>query len=133
AGAGRGGAVGETRRGLYRHYEEAMFARGEGMTPAAARELASDIAEAGGAKDAFSAELSSGRARARVARDVTLAMRLGIISTPSFVCRGTYVPGEKGALETFLWESVPAPAKKPTTRNPGDGAAFPGPLPSPRR
>jgi len=103
---------------LYRHYEEAMFARGEGMTPAAARELASDIAEAGGAKDAFSAELSSGRARARVARDVTLAMRLGIISTPSFVCRGTYVPGEKGALETFLWESVPAPAKKPTTRNP---------------
>jgi predicted DsbA family dithiol-disulfide isomerase len=88
------------------------------MTPAAARELASDIAEAGGAKEAFSSELSSGRARERVARDVSLAMRLGIISTPSFVYKGTYVPGEKGAIETFLWETAPAPAKKPAPRNP---------------
>jgi predicted DsbA family dithiol-disulfide isomerase len=117
AAAESAAALAAVKPELYRHYEEAMFARGEGMTPAAARELANDIAEAGGAKDAFSTELSSGRARTRVARDVTLAMRLGIISTPAFVYRGTYVPGERGALETFLWESVPS-AKKPTPRTP---------------
>ena len=101
---------------LYRNYEEAMFARGEGMSPAAARELAADIAEAAGAREAFNAEVSSGRAAARVARDVGLAMRLGIVSTPSFVYKGTYLPGERGALETFLWESAPAPARRPTPR-----------------
>lgn len=118
AAAESAAALAAVKPELYRHYEEAMFARGEGMTPAAARELAADIAEAAGAKDAFSAELSSGRARGKVARDTSLAMRLGIISTPAFVYRGTYVPGEKGALETFLWEAAPAPAKKPTPRNP---------------
>ena len=102
---------------LYKHYEEAMFARGEGMTPAAARELAADIAEAAGAREAFASEISSGRARARVARDVGLAMRLGIVSTPSFLYKGTYLPGEKGVLETYLWESNPAPAKRATPRS----------------
>jgi predicted DsbA family dithiol-disulfide isomerase len=97
---------------LYRRYEEAVFARSEGMSRAAARELASDIAEAAGARDAFASELSSGRARARVLRDVGLAMRLGVMVTPAFLYRGTLLPGEKGLLETFLWESLKGPAQR---------------------
>lgn len=100
---------------LYRRYEEAVFARSEGMGRAAARELASDIAEAAGARDAFAAELSSGRARARVLRDVGLAMRLGVMATPAFLYRGTLLPGEKGLLETFLWESLKSPARRTAT------------------
>jgi predicted DsbA family dithiol-disulfide isomerase len=100
---------------LYRRYEEAVFARSEGMSRAAARELASDIAEAAGARDAFAAELSSGRARARVLRDVDLAMRLGVMVTPAFLYRGTLLPGEKGFLETFLRESLKAPAQRTAT------------------
>jgi 2-hydroxychromene-2-carboxylate isomerase len=100
---------------LYRRYEEAVFARSEGMSRAAARELASDIAEAAGARDAFAAELSSGRARARVLRDVDLAMRLGVMVTPAFLYRGTLLPGEKGFLETFLRESLTAPAQRTAT------------------
>ncbi len=102
---------------LYRRYEETVFARSEGMGRAAARQLASDIAEAAGARDAFAAEVSSGRARARVLRDLGLAMRLGVMATPSFLYRGTLLPGEKGLLETFLWESLKATAQstaKPT-------------------
>jgi protein-disulfide isomerase len=116
AAAESAAALAAVKPELYRHYEEAMFARGEGMTPAAARELAADIAESAGAKEAFSTELSSGRAR-KVARD-TPRDAPGDVSTPAFVYKGTYVPGEKGALETFLWETAPAPAKKPTPRNP---------------
>jgi predicted DsbA family dithiol-disulfide isomerase len=100
---------------LYRRYEESVFARSEGMSRAAARELASDIAEAAGARDAFAAELSSGRARARVLRDVDLAMRLGVMVTPAFLYRGTLLPGEKGLLETFLRESLKAPAQRTAT------------------
>ena len=100
---------------LYRRYEEAVFARSEGMSRAAARELASDIAEAAGARDAFAAELSSGRARARVLRDVDLAMRLGVMVTPAFLYRGTLLSGEKGLLETFLRESLKAPAQSTAT------------------
>lgn len=116
AAAESAAALAAVKPELYRNYEEAMFARGEGMNPAAARELASDIAEAAGARDAFAAEISSGRAGARVARDVGLAMRLGIVSTPSFVYRGTYLPGERGILETYLWESLPGSAARPTPR-----------------
>jgi hypothetical protein len=101
---------------LYRRYEEMLFARAEGMTPAAARELASDVAEAAGLKEAFLREISSGQARARVARDVSLAMRLGIMTTPAFLYRGTVIPGEKDLLETYLWESLPAPARRTPAR-----------------
>jgi hypothetical protein len=98
---------------LYRRYEESVFARAEGMSVAAARELAADIAGAAGADDAFAAEIASGRARARVLRDISLAMRLGIMATPSFVHRGTLIPGERGLLEDFLWQSLPSPAPTP--------------------
>ncbi len=105
-------ALAGVKPALYRNYEEAMFARAEGMSPAAARELALDIADAAGASAAFQAELSSGRARGRVLDDVGLAMRLGVTGTPSFLFRGTLLPGEKGLLETYLWESLPAPVRR---------------------
>jgi protein-disulfide isomerase len=98
---------------LYRSYEESVFARAEGMSIAAARELASDIAGAAGAGEAYAAELASGRARARVLRDISLAMRLGIVATPSFLYRGTLVPGERGQLEDYLWQSLRALAPTP--------------------
>jgi hypothetical protein len=109
-------ALAGIRPELYVRYEEAVFARAEGMSAAAARELAADVAEAAGAREEFAAEISSGRARNRVARDVSLAMRLGVLTTPSFLFRGTVVPGEKGALETFLWESLSAPARRTPAR-----------------
>jgi thioredoxin family protein len=112
AAAESASALANLRPELYRRYEEAVFARSEGMNAAAARELASDIAEAAGAREAFAAELASGRARARVLRDVGLAMRLGITATPAFLYRGALLPGEKGFLETYLWESLPAPSRR---------------------
>lgn len=86
----------------YRRFEEAVFARMEGMSAPAARELAADIAEAAGARAAFEAELSSGRARDRVLRDIELAMRIGIHGTPAFVLDGELVPGERGYFESAL-------------------------------
>jgi hypothetical protein len=96
---------------LYRRYEESVFARAEGMSIAAARELASDIAGAAGAGEAFAAEIASGRARGRVLRDISLAMRLGVMATPSFLYRGTLLPGERGQFEDYLWQSLPAPPR----------------------
>jgi thioredoxin family protein len=112
AAAESGAALAAIRPELYLRYEEAVFARAEGMSVAAARDLAGDIAEAAGTRDAFAGEISSGRARARVARDASLALRLGVLSTPSFLFRGTVLPGEKGALETFLWESIAAQPRR---------------------
>jgi len=112
AAAESAAALAGVRPELYRRYEETVFARSEGMNGAAARELASDIAEAAGARGAFAVELSSGRARARVVRDIGLAMRLGVMATPSFLYRGTLLPGEKGLLETFLWESLKTTAQR---------------------
>jgi protein-disulfide isomerase len=87
---------------LYRRYEEAVFGRFEGMSAAAAREIASDLAESAGVKAAYQAALSSGRARDRVVKDIELASRLGIHGTPSFVLDGRLVPGERGYLENAL-------------------------------
>jgi predicted DsbA family dithiol-disulfide isomerase len=98
---------------LYRRYEESVFARSEGMSVAAARELASDIASAAGAGETYAAEIASGRARGRVLSDISLAMRLGIVATPSFLYRGALVPGEKGQLEDYLFLSLRAPAGTP--------------------
>jgi hypothetical protein len=104
-------ALAGVRPELYRRYEESVFARAEGMTGAAARELASDIADAAGAREAFDAEIASGRARGRVLRDISLAMRLGVVTTPAFLYRGTLLPGERGVFEDYLWQSLPAPAR----------------------
>ncbi len=87
---------------LYGRFEEAVFARQEGMSAAAARELAADIADAGGARAAYDAEISSGRARDRVLADIDLAVRIGAHGTPLFVLDGRLVPGQRGFLENAL-------------------------------
>ena len=104
-------ALAGVRPELYLRYEESVFARAEAMSAAAARELANDVAETGSAREEFAAEISSGRARARVARDVSLAMRLGVVTTPVFLVRGTVIPGQYGLVETYLWEIFPSPAR----------------------
>jgi predicted DsbA family dithiol-disulfide isomerase len=101
---------------LYAKYEEALFAR-EGMTAAAARQIASDVAEAAGAKEKFETELSSGRARERVVSDIRLAIRLGLSGTPSFLHEGNFVSGERELFEAYLRGKLSAAA--PSTRSPG--------------
>jgi protein-disulfide isomerase len=115
AAAEAAAALAGVRTGLYQRYEETVFARSSGMTPAAAREIAADIAEAAGAREAFAAELSSGRAQGRVLRDIGLAMRLGVVATPSFLYKGTLLPGEKGQLEVYLFEQLPASPRRTAT------------------
>jgi protein-disulfide isomerase len=96
---------------MYAKYEEALFAR-EGMTAAAARQIASDVAEAGGAKEKVESELASGRARDRVVRDIRLAIRLGLSGTPAFLHDGNFVSGERELFEAYLRGKL-APAGKP--------------------
>lgn len=98
---------------LFEKYEEGVFARAEGMNEKAARELASDIAEAAGWKKEFEEELASGRARERVLSDIRLAMRLGITGTPYFLYEGVLFSGERDLLETYLREKLPAREPKP--------------------
>jgi predicted DsbA family dithiol-disulfide isomerase len=82
------------------------------MPAAAARQIASDIAEAAGAKEMFESELSSGRARERVVSDIRLAIRLGLSGTPSFLHDGNFVSGERELFEAYLRGKL-APAPKP--------------------
>ena len=107
---------------LYGKYEDAMFAR-DGMTGAAARQLAADVAEAAGAKEKFEAELSSGRARERIVRDVRLAMRLGLSGTPAFLHDGNFVSGEPDLFEAYLRDKLSAPGKPETAAPAGKPAA----------
>jgi protein-disulfide isomerase len=118
-----GAALANVDPALYGKYEDAMFER-EGMTGAAARQLAADVAEAAGAKEKFEAELSSGRARERIVRDVRLAMRLGLSGTPAFLHEGNFVSGEPDLFEAYLREKL-SPAGKPE-------AAAPAPKPAAR-
>lgn len=110
AAAESAAALANVRPLLYATYEEALFARPQGMNAKAARELALDIAEAAGLKTQFEAEISNGRARERVLRDIRLAMRLGISGTPTFLHEGNLVSGEKDLFEAYLAEKV-APVK----------------------
>jgi hypothetical protein len=87
------------------------------MTAAAARQIASDVAEAAGAKDKFEAELSSGRARERIVSDIRLAIRLGLSGTPSFLHEGNFVSGERELFEAYLRGKLAAPA--PAAKSPG--------------
>jgi protein-disulfide isomerase len=113
-----GAALANVDPAIYAKYEEALFAR-EGMTAVAARQIASDIAEAAGAKERFESELSSGRARERVVRDIRLAIRLGLSGTPSFLHDGNFVSGEPELFEAYLKgklsRAAPEPAA-PTTK-----------------
>lgn len=87
---------------LYMKYEEALFPRAGSMTGAAARELGADVAAAAGARDAFDRELSSGRARQRVVRDIDLAFSLGLNGTPAFFYEGAFLTGEPGLAEEVI-------------------------------
>ena len=121
AAAESGAALANVDPALYGKYEDAMFAR-EGMTAAAARQLAADVAEAAGAKEKFEAEVSSGRARERIVRDVRLAMRLGLSGTPAFLHDGNFVSGEPDLFEAYLREKL-SPGGKPETSAPAPKAA----------
>ena len=116
AAAESGAALAALAPELFERYVEAVFERQEKMSAAAARELAADIAEAAGVKEKFAAELGSGRARDRVLADITLAVRLGITGTPSFLEGGTFISGEFGLLESYLSERFPA---TPRSASPG--------------
>ena len=106
-----GAALANLDPALYAKYEDALFTR-EGTTAPTARQLASDIAEAAGAKEKFESELSSGRARDRVLRDIRLAMRLGLSGTPSFLHEGNFVSAEPDLFEAYLRDKL-SPAPKP--------------------
>ena len=115
-----GAALANVDAALYAKYEETLFTR-EGTTAATARQLASDIAEAAGAKEKFESELSSGRARERVLRDIRLALRLGLSGTPSFLHDGNFVSAEPDLFEAYLKDRLSpagkaAPASKPAAR-----------------
>jgi protein-disulfide isomerase len=104
---------------LYTRYEDAIFPRAGSMTEQAARDLAADIAEAAGARGAFAAELSSGRARDRVLNDVNLALRLGLNGTPVFFYRGAWLTSEPDLAENFILGKrgeAAAPTALPSSR-----------------
>jgi protein-disulfide isomerase len=84
------------------NYERSVFAKAASMNPPAARETASDVAEAAGVETAFEAELSSGRARDRVIADIDLALRLGLNGTPAFFFRGVWLTSEPELAEHFI-------------------------------
>jgi thioredoxin family protein len=104
---------------LYEKYEQAVGQRASSMSRTSAREIAGDVADAAGARQAFEAELSSGRARDRVLRDVELALSLGLFSTPAFFYRGAHLTGEAGAVEKFVSAELSSgAAAKPGGRRP---------------
>jgi protein-disulfide isomerase len=87
---------------LYTKFEDALFPHAEGMTEASVRQLAADVAEAASVREAFAAELSSGRARARVLRDIELGVRLGLSGTPDFFYKGVFLTSEAGLAEDYI-------------------------------
>jgi len=72
------------------------------MTPESVRQAGADVAEAAGVGPAYREELSSGRARQRVARDVELAMRLGLNGTPVFFYEGAFLSSDTGVAENYI-------------------------------
>ena len=104
---------------LYPKYEDAIFARAAAMDEKAARDVATDIAEAAGVGEAFAAELSSGRARDLVIGDINLGLRLGVNGTPVFFYRGAWLTAEPDLAENFIearLEEASKPAAKGSPR-----------------
>jgi protein-disulfide isomerase len=101
-------------------YEEALAPRAAGLTEAGARQIGSDVAEAAGVREAYEAELSSGRARDRVVRDIELALSLGLNSTPIFFFRGAQLTGEPGLAENAIQSGLgnAAEASRPGSARP---------------
>ena len=102
AAAETAAALANVSPALYLRYEDALFPKASSMTPAAARQLGADLAEAAGVCPAFAAELSSGRARQRVVKDIELAMRLGLNGTPVFFYEGVFLTSEPGVAEGVI-------------------------------
>ena len=105
---------------LYAKYEEALAPRASGMTESGARGIGSDVAEAAGVREAYEAELSSGRARDRVVQDIELALSLGLNSTPVFFFRGAQLTGEPGLAEDAIQSGLgnAAEASRPGSSRP---------------
>ena len=101
------------------NYERAIFPKAETMTPKAAYDLASDVAEAAGSRKAFEQEFSSGSARKRVLADIELALRLGLNGTPVFFFRGAWLSSEPDLAEHYVESRLSdagAPAAKSSPR-----------------
>jgi protein-disulfide isomerase len=101
---------------LYTKYEDAVFPRAASMNAESARQVAADVADAAGARPAYEAELSSGRASERVIRDIEMALRLGLSGTPAFFYRGQFLTGEKGLAEKAIESGMANPAPGATSR-----------------
>ena len=114
AGAENAAALAAVSPELYERYEQAVAQRAASMSRTAAREVAGDVADAAGVRTAYEAEMSSGRARDRVVRDVELALSLGLFGTPAFFFRGAHLTGEAGTAEKFITAELAEPAPKAT-------------------
>ncbi|MEP6994102.1 MAG: thioredoxin domain-containing protein [Acidobacteriota bacterium] len=111
AAAESAAALSSVSPALYTRYEESIFPRAGAMTEKAARELAVDVADAAGVREGFDAEIASGRARERVMRDVELALRLGLNSTPVFFYRGAFLVSDPNVAETYIRSRLGASEK----------------------
>ncbi len=87
---------------LYARYEQTVFPQASSMTEASVRQAGADVAEAAGVGPAYREELSSGRARQRVAKDVELALSLGLNGTPVFFYDGTFLTSDTGVAENYI-------------------------------
>lgn len=111
AGAETAAALANVSPALYDTYERTLFPKASSMTPEAARQLGADVAEAAGVAKAYQAELSSGRARERVVRDIELAMRLGLNGTPAFFDAGVFLTSEPELAEKEIEERIAGAGK----------------------
>lgn len=111
AAAESAAALANVSPALYARYEEAVFPRAGGLSSAAVRELAADVADAAGVREGFDAELTSGRARGRVVSDLELALRLGLNGTPVFFYRGAFLTSDPNGVESYIQARLAAPGK----------------------
>ena len=102
AAAETAAALANVSPSLYARYEQTVFPQASSMTPETVRQAGADVAEAAGVGPAYREELSSGRARQRVARDVELAMRLGLNGTPVFFYDGAFLTSDTGVAENYI-------------------------------
>ncbi len=102
AAAETAAALANVSPALYARYEQTVFPQASSMTPESVRQVGADVAEAARVGPAYREELSSGRARQRVARDVELALRLGLNGTPVFFYEGAFLTSDKGAAESYI-------------------------------